>query len=427
VATGDFDFNALFEDPAHGGFGCVLFDFVDAPDGRSAPAMGPGWASVGGQKAQRIKSVEDLAASVKWLTNLERQSFWKSGAVKFKKLRESSFLKTDLGQIMRETGIVTRRVTTAGACEQAAEIFSRSMGLGMAHYGLDEMREQEWLEELRPRLAPPDAPLRMEVDEALRRCFIDYVETSSDRVEGGKLVTLRRPRLSHAKSVLATAIPQGEWEFIGPDALPDPHARFDFLWDTQRPALVKVAMKGFGDRCPPHVPQLLQMGEVWGENGHKKERTWMTLQEVKYFSRYAKMEIQSAFLAQGWMDFQGGKRLLEMGELSDFSISLGLLAEAHWMALSGRSRNPQARLKKNLVSPRAAWFRATDRFLCFSSALPLAAAGFAVTAYGGGTVSVSARGQDMASLAQIASESGLSVPAVLFDQVAHDRESHGER
>lgn len=425
---GEFDFNALFEDPSHGGFGCVLFDFVDQPDGRSAPAMGPGWASVGGQKAQRIKSVDDLSASVKWLTNLDRQSFWKSGAVKYKKLRESSFLKTDLGQIMRETGIVTRRVTTAGACEQAAEIFARSMSLASTHYGIDELREQEWIEEVRARLAPPDAPCaRMEVDEALRRCFVDYVVSSADRLEGGKLVTLRRPRLAHAKAVLGTAIPQGAWTFVGPEELPDPHARFDFLWESQRPALVQVALKGFGERCPPHAPPLLQMGEVWGDHGHRKERTWMTLQEVKYFSRYAKMEIRSAFLAEGWSDFQGGKRLLEMGELSEFSISLGLLAEAHWMSLAGRSRNPQARQKKNLVSPRAAWFRATDRFLCFSSALPLAAAGFAVTTYGGGTVSVSARPQDMAALAQVAAQAGLSVPAVLFDQVGHDRESHGEQ
>ena len=414
MAAKEFDFNALFEEPAHGGFGCVLFDLVESAEGRMSPAPGKGWASVGGQKAQRIGSIDELSPDVRWLTNLDRSTFWKSGCVRLKKLRESSYLKTDLGQIMREVGIVPKRLTTAGSCEQSSEIFARTMSWAMVHYDISELVEQEWIDEVRPRLFPSDSSVSMEVDEALRRCYVDYVVCSTPRLEGSRLVTLRRPRLLHANSILATAIPQGEWEFIPGDAMPDEHARLDWLWQMQRPVLVKVFIKGFGEKCPAHVPALLQMGEALGEGGRKKERNWLTLQEVRYFSRYARLEIQAAFAAEGWTSFNGAKRILELGDLSPFSISLGLLAESHWMSLSGRSRNPLTR-SKNMVSPRAAWFRATDRFLCFCSALPLAASGFSIVSYGGGCVSVAARPESMMELAEVAAACGLSSPAVLFD------------
>lgn len=417
----EFDFNALFEDAKPNGFGCVMFDFTDMGDGRLAPVPGKGWASIGGQKAQRINGVDELSAEVKWLTNLDRAIFWKSGCVQVKKLRESSFLKTDLGQIMREVGIVPKRLTTAGSCERASEVFARTMSWGMSHYGLSDMAGQEWMDDVRPLLAPPDVSVGMEVDEALRRCFVDYVACSAPRVEGERLVTLRRPRLTHARAVLATAIPTGEWRFVPPDDLPDEHIRLDELWQLQRPVLVKVAIKGFGEKCPPHVPPLLQLGDAIGEGGRKKERNWMTLQEARYFSRYAKVDIQAAFVADGWGAFSGAKPLLDMGDLSELSISLGLLAEAHWMCLAGRSRNPATR-SKSMVSPRAAWFRATDRFLCFCAAVPLAAAGFTVVSYGGGCVSVAARPDGMEELANLAAACGLCAPAVLFTQVARDKE-----
>ena len=413
MAAVDFDFNALFEDSSQAGFGCVLFDLMDLGDGRMSPMPGKGWASVGGQKASRINGLDDLASNVKWITNLDRATFWKTGCVKIKKLRESSFLRTDLGQLMRESGIMAKKVTIARVCELLSEIYSRTLSWGAAHYDTNNLREQEWTEEVRPLLAPLDGSVSMEVDEALRRSFVDYVSCSSPRVEGGRLVTLKRPRLAHARDVLNSAIPQGSWDFIAPDEMPDEHARFDWLWQKQRPIVAKVAIKGFGERCPSHVPPLLQLGEAIGEGGRKKERNWLTLQEIRYFSRYAKVEIQAAFIAEGWATFQGGKSLLEIGELSDFSLSLGLLAEAHWMSLATRSRNPATR-SKTMVSPRAAWFRATDRFLCFSSALPLAASGFCVVSYGGGAVSVAVRPDNFVNLAEIAPACGLCPPAVLF-------------
>lgn len=409
------DFSSLFHDASQSGFGCVLFDMQDDGSERMAPQPGKGWASANGKEAVRIHSPDDLASDIRWLTNLDRHTFYRSGAVRMKKLRESSYLKTDLGQIMRETGLAPQKLTSAKACEGLSEVFSRLMKIAQAHYDIPSIREDELASELRPLLLPADAPVSLEVDEALSRAFVETVACPSAKVEGGRRLSLRRPRLEHARQVLDTAIPEGPWEFVGLDALPEEGARLEWIAGLNRPALMKVAIKGFIERCPPWAPALLQLGESGG--ARKRERSWMTMQEAKYFARYAKLDIQAVFLAQGWSELGASKGLCEMGELSDLSISLGLIAEAHWLSLAAPSRHPVTK-QKTLVSPRACWLRATDRFLCFASALPLASAGFSVSSYGGGEVAVTARPERMRDLAQIAPACGLTAPAALYEALA---------
>lgn len=411
------DLNSLFNDAAQSGFGCVLFDMQDDGSERMTPQPGKGWASANGKEAVRIHSPDDLASDIRWLTNLDRHTFYRSGAVRMKKLRESSYLKTDLGQIMRETGLAPQKLTSAKACEGLSEVFARLMKIAQAHYEIPSIREDEFFAELRPLLLPADAPVSLEVDEALSRAFLETVICPSAKVEGGRRVLLKRPRLEHARQILDTAIPDGEWEFVGVDAMPEESARLEWLSGLKRPALMKVAIKGFVERCPAWAPALLQLGEASAGGARKKERSWMTLQEARYFSRYAKLDIQAVFLAEGWRDVGARKELCEMGELSDLSISLGLIAEAHWLALASPSRHPVTK-QKTLVSPRACWLRATDRFLCFAAALPLASAGFSVSSYGAGEVVVTARADRMRDLAQIAPACGLTAPAALYEALS---------
>lgn len=415
--TERIDFSSLFDDAIQSGFGCVLFDMQDDGSGKMSPQAGKGWASANGKEAMRINSPADLATDIRWLTNLDKTTFWKSGAVRMKKLRESSYFKTDLGQLMRETGLAPQKITSAKACEGISEIFSRLMKVAVAHYDLSDIREDEFTSELRPLLLPADTPVDLQVDEALSRAFVDFVLCPASKVEGGRKITLKRPRLAHARQVMDTAIPDGPWEFMSIDALPEESERLDWLISLKRPALLKVAIKGFVDRCPSWAPPLLQLGEAVGAGGHKKERNWMTLQEARYFSRYAKLEIKAVFLAEGWREVNAGKGLCELGELSDLSISLGLIAEAHWLSLASRSRHPVTK-SKSMVSPRACWLRATDRFLCFASALPLASAGYSVLSYGMGEVSVVTRPEKLFNLAQIAPACGLTAPAALYDALA---------
>lgn len=413
------DFETLFNDAANAGFGCVLFDMQEDETGKMRPLPGKGWASVNGEKAFRINSPDDLDTDAKWITNLDRATFWKTGCVRVKKLRESSFLKTDLGHMMREAGLVPRVISSASACEGLAEIFARTMRIAHEHYDLDMLRESEFVEDLRPVLVPQDTGVSLEVDEALSRAYIDFVPCPSSRVEGERVATLRRPRLAHAKEVLASAIPSGAWEFLGPDNMPE-EGRLEWLLEKKRPGVAKIALRGFLPGCPNWIPPLLQLGEAIGAGGKRKERNWMTLQEIRYFAKYAKVSIQAVFLAEGWELVRMGKGLPDFGEMSDFSFSLGLLAETHWQALAMRSRDPVTR-SKSMVSPRACWLKAADRFLCFASAMPLAASGFAILNYGSGIVSVRHLPEQAGDLLEIAKKSGLIAPAALIDEAKSSR------
>lgn len=410
------DFETLFNDVANAGFGCVLFDMQEDESGRMRPLPGKGWASLNGEKAFRINGPDDLDTDVKWITNLDRATFWKTGCVRIKKLRESSFFKTDLGHMMRETGLIPREVSSASACEGLAEIFSRTMRIAQEHYDLDGLREAEFTEDIRPLLAPQDASVSHEMDEALSRAYIDFVPCPGTREEGEKIMTFRRPRLLHAREVLGSAVPAGGWEFLGPEAMPEEN-RLEWLQEKRRPGLVKIALRGFQPGCPDWIPPLLQLGEAIGAGGKRKERNWMTLQEAKYFSKYAKVAIHAAFLAEGWETMKMGKSLPNLGDLSDFSFSLGLLGEAHWQALAMRSRDPLTR-SKSMVSPRACWLKAADRFFCFAGAIPLSAAGFGVINYGSGMVSIRYRPGQARFALDIAQKSGLIAPVSLYAEAA---------
>lgn len=62
-----------------------------------------GWVLISGKSSFRIKILMD--EEIKWLTNLNQETLWKSGAVKQTKLKHSAYLRTDVGQIMKDLGL----------------------------------------------------------------------------------------------------------------------------------------------------------------------------------------------------------------------------------------------------------------------------------------------------------------------------------
>jgi hypothetical protein len=95
----------LFDDTQKVKFGCVMFDLQEDSNGKLIPMPGNGWASIEGGSAYRIKNSGDLSNEVKWLTNLSQDVFWKTGVAKQTKLKYSGYLRTEVGQIMKELGL----------------------------------------------------------------------------------------------------------------------------------------------------------------------------------------------------------------------------------------------------------------------------------------------------------------------------------
>src|SRR5476651_476940 len=409
----------LFESRPEAGFGCVFFDREDDGSGHLEPRYGKGWFSIEGQKAERFADPKQLDGDVRWLTNLDKKQFWLSSAVSNKSLRHSGYLRVALSQLMQETGLLTTDLTAAGVCERLSEIYSRVSKFARVHYGILEFKEPDLKEQIARALAINDQPISMEVDEALRRSWQEVVSLKLPGQESKRGMVFRRPRLAHANAILKTPIPTGKWEFLDARSMPVEGARLDWLFSKNRPFLAKVRVgDAFETEQSRQVAKLLSFSDPLANGARKRDRDWMCSNELFYWAQHARIEPLAVFMAEGAELMPKSPGILDMGPLSEQSISLGLLAESHWMALAGRARHPAAR-SAALVSPRAAFLRAADRFLCFCSALEMQSRGFEPISYGMGSVALAypSRPTSVGDLGEALQGAGLLAPTGLFESL----------
>lgn len=412
---------SLFDDNKTIKFGCVMFDLKEDPNGKMIPMPGEGWASIEGKKAIRIKSAGDLSSEVKWLTNLSQDVLWKSALVKQSKLKHSGYLRTEVFQIMKEIGMLPPKKPIVEVCETLSEIFTKVMKLAIEFYDLKSFNEKDLSMEIRNNIFPEDNSISIHVDEALVRSYQDLVICEKPILKEKMMyISLKRPRYFHAKNILDTSIPLlgKDWEFFSEDQMPPTtEGKLDFLMKKEKPFIAKIAIHSFidPDNINVDLSKLLNLGEAKGEGGKSKERNWVCQPEILYLSKFASLDISAAFVAEGYQDLGRKTHLPYLGELSDFSYSLGLLAENVWIGLASRSINSQKR-SKSLVSPRACWLKAADRFMTLTSAMMLSSAGFIVSSYGYGGVTVIVEENKLPQLIEIAPHAGLCVPMNILEK-----------
>ena len=412
---------SLFEsDNQSQSFGCVLFDLQEI-DGKNIPQPGSGWASIEGGPAFRIHGVNDLLPTVKWWSNLSQEIFWKSGAVRNNKLKHSGYLRTDMSQILREIGLYGRQIPIVKVCEALSEIFYRVMTLAKEHFLLKEFNQSDLPSEIKTKLNLNDFPISNYVDEAMFRSYQDLVicdQDVSSLNNDSITVLLRRPRHFHAERILSSMIPvwKNDWEFT--DAFPSNKEEcIDFLVNSERPFVAKITINHYyaSDNGFLNFANLLNPGIALGEGGRKKERNWVSQPELLYLSKFADITVEGAFFASGYQSLSLPFELPNYGELSIFSLSVGLLSECYWMAFASRSVNQKSKTK-NLITPRACWLRAADRFLCFTSAMLLASVGIQILSYGAGAVLVRVRKNDYNKLIDLAPHCNLVLPVHFIEE-----------
>lgn len=410
----------LFNDNQKVRFGCVMFDLVEN-NGETLPAPGSGWASIEGVPASRIRNTGDLSNEVIWLTNLSQDVFWRSKAVKESKLKYSGYLRTDVSQMMKELGLLINKVKIANITEIISEIFNKIMRLAIEFYGIKSFLQKDLYTEIRNVLFPEDGNVSHYVDEALSRSYQDLVVCERPLTkEKMNFVTLKRPRYFHAKSILDTMIPhsKGDWEFFASEDLPiSTEDKINFLMEKGRPFIAKVSINFFHHQPNINLElgKLLNLGEAIGEGGRPKQRNWVCQPELLYLSKFADLNIDAAFMADEYQPLEKSVQLPYLGELSDFSYSLGILSECVWIGLATRSINPKNK-SKTLVSARACWLKAADRFMTLTSAMMLMSAGFIVISYGYGGVTVMVEDYKLSQLIEIAPHAGLSVPINIIEK-----------
>lgn len=425
-------------------FGCVLFDFNGsaATSASGGFSLNGGWASIEGADPFRIGSSNDLSPHTRWITNLPQDVFWKTGLVKQVKLKPSNYLRTDLKQIRQDIGLPMGDEYNHDVVKPLASICSKVIKIAIEHYGISGFAHKDLGQEIRNVLFESDVGISLPVNEALMRAYQDYVvcdrkenttprrtafDVLSDTIKSAnskdlQYITLKRPRYAHAKAVLECSIPArgATWELLsGTELMGKNEEKIDFLTSLNKPLIAKVEIKDF--IAPPNknlvLSRFLNLGDTIGEHGVVRERNWVCLPELLVLRRFATLEISAALVADKYETVSDTVTLPYFGELSDFSYSLGLLSECVWAGLATRSINTDIR-SKSLVSPRACWLKAADRFLSLTPAMLLESAGIKVVSYGYGSVTVAVNEVQIKELVGLAPHVGLSMPIGLINSHA---------
>lgn len=369
-------------------YGCVQFD-EDRP--------GPGWASIDGEQAFRIRGIGDLSSGVQWWTSLSYESYNRSGFSNHPTLRSSTYLRTDMNQLKDEFGCASRHMKVTDSTVFLSEIFSRVMYLARTHFGIERSTNISLSRDLRTVLLPKDQGISDEIDEAVKHAWQSYSKCERNpRRQKTKAVTFRRNRYLHAKDVLAIPIPGDRWEFVPKKSMPKDI--IPWILKEDRPCLVRASL----EQVPPDLAGLVSFG-----SGSQHARSWISHPELVLLAKHCKISIDAMFLADEYVDMTPKLKLPKVEGLSELSISLGICAENYWVGLG--SQQPPG-FGDYILTPRAVWLRACDRAYMFMPSMQLHLAGIHVQSYGIGSVTVSVPFGGLPEVIEVAGDAGLMPP-----------------
>lgn len=350
-----------------------------------------GHASVNGSTPTHVRQPSDLANNVIWITNADYGQFITLGHRNVHNLRGNTFLRTQVHQIAADLGYELAGAHAVDAAPVLSEVASRVFKLAASSYewkageiaNADSLHEN--IKSRFPRdVYPSNNPA---LERALRAAYqTDSAITRADFVPNSVFLTLRMNRLAHAKKVLSCPIPDDAWEHVSEVKLPvSQRERLAFCLKHDTPILAEVVMDM--TRADSEYAALAAFGQKVASRMVLRE--WVSHPELIWLSRFAPIEIKSVFRSAEYKALHERMQLprtLVEDPLMELSYSAGLLAENHWVSLATDEYNRL--LKKKSLTPRAVWFRAADRALCFSLAKKALDQGFTVTGYSAGAVRV---------------------------------------
>lgn len=383
-------------------FGVALFD--------NARDMSVGWACRHGDEPFRFGSVNELSNDTIWVTSLDWDEY-RLRAQKLSHLRRYDYLRSSLSQIAADLGWRLQGRYAAECSRGLAQVLHQAMQISMALYGMDDpgsdLREDVLSEDLRRMLAP--AP---KAQQHLRSQLLSAFQAYSSpdwppHYEDNTItLSLRFNRLEYAQKILSSPVPDDGWVFIGPEQAGT--LSLDALLDPERPSLVEGVLD-LGDVAPDSAALLAFGAQIQRRNGLRK---WISQPEMLWLTRHAKVRVSSALVASSARQLPAAARLpakMTGDPLFSLSYSAGLVAEAHWSALTQPAYNRGTR--KNEVSSWGVWLRAVDRALSFGLAQRAHEAGMRVVGYGNGAVVVRFERGKLPQCLSFAMENGVAYPA----------------
>lgn len=378
-----------------------------------------GVACVGTRAATNFNRRTELASDTIWISDAK-------GATNAQNFRYANYLRCTTNNIAEDLGVVLQ--DTVMGLPRVAETIGRVRDIVAHSYPWTNF-SQEWSHQtLAASIAKILSPLGSsetpeELESAFTQAFQSYsmVPDIQGPIPGNvpqKLYSLRSNRLRYAQYICKTQIPSGRWQSMlvpeGGNAL-----KLDDYLNPNKPCIVEASIDFSTSLSAAVTPALTAFGSS-RPNGNSAIRKWISQIELAWLVEHANVYITSAFCAQGSTDLPTRLQLpvsITADPVYSLSISAGIVAENHWVALSQttskrRAGNSATSVYYDVATPMAVWLRAADRAYCFSMAKIVAERGFVVTGYGYGSVNFYGPRNDIARIAELADELGTCHPCL---------------
>ena len=359
--------------------GAIVFDPTSTVRGsdRSVVMLTGGWASIAGTPARRIQGIAELPSDVIWLTNLNSEAMFAARLTMHANFRNDRWLRATFDQMAEEFGLGQNTSRAKETAEVVALVAHRVVAYSCRELNV-HIQSHNRLNEDYGAMMGLD---RCRVPEMHRAIFDTVASHPTVNVippvsygRSGSNVTAICNRMAYARYMLSQRVPaDADWTLV---EKPMTDAELEKL---DRPFLVRCRITN----VKPMIAEALS----WG-SGAKNVREWLTDVEWRTVRTLAQVEARSALISdhpyQELSQYAAKLPHGSMGELSELSYSLGLVAEQVWTALTNR----QPRIGKALGHPaRAAWLRAIDRMTMFDYAQRLSSTkGVQIRNYGVGKV-----------------------------------------
>jgi hypothetical protein len=373
-------------------FGVVIFDDEKEPR--------EGWSSVNGSPAKRVKGANQLATDTIWWTNLSYDVFFKGSEMwRIPYLRHDAYMVVKQKDVLHEWGLDTTNTPGDYLTSFCSSVFSRIMNIALkislecnpriktaTLFSNNTLRE-----DLRWLLPKCDYP-RGEASAILRsgQAFSEFTRTTVRGPRGGRLMMLRKPRISYATEMLTTPIPYGSFVYKSRTELKSiTNDRVDWVRKMTSPCMVEISVK----EMHSDVAHIYGFGNSTDKD-KKVSRSWVAHPEFMVMSSFSDIEVKNLYLGKEYTVMT--KTLMEpvrkfLGDkYNEYSWSAGIIAETLWRASSlGEPKSTQERNspdEKSHTSWRGAWIKASDKANMFISAMKMTEFGYSVISYGYGWI-----------------------------------------
>lgn len=407
--------------PGNENFGAIVFDRPESLD--------RGWYCLGEGEPGRLP--DDGAAGLPpgpvWYTSLSFSEAAEMGLSSSSRFLNSAYLRQPMQKLLARLGVPD---DDAGEQARVASVlFSRVMNACRSLSGRQDFLPARFLKGgLRVLMDPAPDPCVLKEDTERLDNALSYSHrclTPGPRSASPVWRSFSALPLAHAKAVLETPLPDGDFRPVPGDSLP-PRGSGRAAVRAWLDAVTEKGVKPGLFRCEARaadasVRLLLNPGGTSGSgwNAVSMQRLWMTGPELTLLAGHADVDVFEARVCPAGR--RPGRILSFLASLppwAGLSLTMSVILDALWHSSAskhpGRVREP-GRVSKPAGAP---FLYAADQALLFPAAVKADSLGFEVQGWSSGMVRINTAGAGFPELEELCAKACLLPPVMRFDPAA---------